>query len=139
MATNRIYTRVISKPFPSAKELLSLDDTLIGDWLNHLPSYFAQHSFIPPKYSFSHAVMMWRYRNLRIIMYRPFVIRRALYARNGRPDESIESFQAYERCLEEAKCSISAIRDYWARNEHTRVAAWYALYVKLTQPLNYQH
>ncbi|KAH6682919.1 fungal-specific transcription factor domain-containing protein [Halenospora varia] len=127
MATNRIYARVISKPFPSAKELLQLDDTLIGDWLSNLPLYFTEHAFIPPKYSLAHAVMMWRYRNLRIIMYRPFVIRKALYARNGR-DESAESFQAYERCLDEARNSIAAIRDYWSSNEHTRVAAWYALY-----------
>jgi hypothetical protein len=127
MATNRIYTRVISKPFPTAKELLALDDTIISEWLSNLSPYFNQHAFIPPKYSFSHAVMMWRYRNLRIIMYRPFVIRKALYARDGRSDESLEGLQAYERCLEEAKSTITAISEYWTMNEHTRVAAWYAL------------
>jgi transcriptional regulatory protein GAL4 len=127
MATNRIYTRVISKPFPTAKELLHLDDTLIGEWLSNIPLYFTEQAFVPQKYSFAHAVMMWRYRNLRIIMYRPFVIRKALYARNGRSDESVESYQAYERCLDEARNTIAAIRDYWAAHEHTRVAAWYAL------------
>jgi transcriptional regulatory protein GAL4 len=127
MATNRIYTRVISKPFPTAKELLHLDDTLIGDWLSNIPLYFTEQAFVPQKYSFAHAVMTWRYRNLRIIMYRPFVIRKALYARNGRYDESVESYQAYERCLDEARNTIAAIRDYWAAHEHTRVAAWYAL------------
>jgi hypothetical protein len=127
MATYRIYTRVISKPFPTAKELLHLDDTLIGEWLSNIPLYFTEQAFTPPRYSFGHAVMMWRYRNLRIIMYRPFVIRKALYARNGRSDESLESYQAYERCLDEARNTIAAIRDYWAAHEHTRVAAWYAL------------
>lgn len=127
MATNRIYARVISKPFPTAKELLHLDDTLIGNWLGNLSLYFTEHAFIPPKYSFAHAVMMWRYRNLRIIMYRPFVIRKALYARNGRTDESPESFQAWERCLDEARCTIASIREFWEGGERNRLTAWYAL------------
>ena len=105
-----------------------MDNTIIGDWLSSLPHFFAEHSFIPPKYSLAHAVMMWRYRNLRIIMYRPFVIRKAIYARDGRLEESSESEQAYERCLHEAKCSITSISDFCAANELTRVAAWYSLY-----------
>ncbi|CZR66656.1 uncharacterized protein PAC_16557 [Phialocephala subalpina] len=125
--TNRIYTRVISKPLSTAKELLDLDDTLIGDWLYKLPPYFNEQSSIPPKYGFAHAVMRWRYRNLRIIMYRPFVIRKALY-RASQQDDSIESSKTYERCLEEARSSIVAISEFWKTNEHTRVAAWYALY-----------
>ncbi|TVY88081.1 Regulatory protein, partial [Lachnellula willkommii] len=127
-ATNRIYARVISKPFPTAKELLYLDDTYMGEWLANIPPYFAPLVSVPPKYNFAHAVRMWRYRNLRIIIYRPFVIRKALYARNGRSDESMESHQAYERCLDEARNTIAGIRDYWAANEHTKFAAWYALY-----------
>ncbi|KUJ10575.1 uncharacterized protein LY89DRAFT_700957 [Mollisia scopiformis] len=120
--TNQIYTRVISKPLSTAKELLDLDDTLIGDWLSKLPSHFKEQSSVSPKYAFAHAVMSWRYRNLRIIMYRPFVIRKALY-RNGQKDDSAESNKAYERCLDEAKSSIHAISQFWKVNEHTRVAA----------------
>jgi transcriptional regulatory protein GAL4 len=127
MATKSIYTRVISKPFPTAKELLHLDDSLIVDWLSKLPLFFAEQAFIPTKYSFAHAVNMWRYRNFRIIMYRPFVIRKAVYARSGRIDQSPESYQAYERCLEEARSTITSIQDYWNSNDHNRLAAWYAL------------
>ena len=127
MATNQIYARIISKPLPSAKELLHMDDTSMGEWLAKIPPYFAQQASVPPKYTFAHAVMMWRYRNLRIIIYRPFVIRKALYARNGRSDESLESLQAYERCLDEARNTIAGIRDYWATNKNTKIAAWYAL------------
>jgi len=127
MATNRIYARVISKPFPSAQELLTLDDKFIGKWLSNLPPYFSQYAFVAPKFSLAHAVMMWRYRNLRIIMYRPFVIRIALHARDGRNAVSLDDYQAYERCLDEAKNTIVAISEYWTSNEHTRVAAWYAL------------
>lgn len=124
MATNQIYTRVISKPLSSAKNLLKLDDSLIGGWLSSIPLYFAEHTSVPSKYAFAHAVMGWRYRNLRIIMYRPFVIRKALYPTQH---ESMEEIEAYGRCLEEAKRSILAINDFWKLHEHTRVAAWYAL------------
>jgi transcriptional regulatory protein GAL4 len=127
MATKEVYARVISKPFPTAKELLRLDDTLIGEWHMKLPVFFNEQAFIPPKYSFARAVNMWRYRNFRIIMYRPFVIRRALNARNGKANQSLESDQAYERCLEEAMCTIASIRNYWSSNEHNRLAGWYAL------------
>jgi transcriptional regulatory protein GAL4 len=127
VATKDVYTRVISKPFPTSSELLHLDESSIGDWQLKLPIFWAEQAFIPPKYSFAHAVMMWRYRNFRIIMYRPFVIRKALHARNGKVDQSLENQQAYERCLEEARCTIATIRDYWDSNEHNRLAGWYAL------------
>lgn len=74
--------------------------------------------------------MMWRYRNFKIIMYRPFVIRRMLYAKEGHPDTSVDGQLAYDICLHEAKTTIASIWEYWNEREHTRLAAWYALYVK---------
>lgn len=71
--------------------------------------------------------MQWRYRNLRIIMYRPFVIRTALNARDGRDEDSAASMEAYDRCLEDARITINLISQYWSKYEHNRLAAWYAL------------
>lgn len=68
--------------------------------------------------------MSWRLRNLRIIMYRPFVIRRALMRR---VDFDSAVTTAYERCLADAKSTIEKISEFWARHEHNRLAAWYAL------------
>ena len=126
-ATHRIYSRVISKPFPAAEELLELDASMIQPWLASLPPYFSEHSTVPPTYAFAHAVMQWRYRNLRIIMYRPFVIRTALNARDGRDEDSAASMEAYDRCLEDARITINLISQYWSKYEHNRLAAWYAL------------
>ncbi|KAL6835481.1 fungal-specific transcription factor domain-containing protein [Trichoderma camerunense] len=129
IATNPIYLRIISKPLPSARELLQLEAQCIGSWAEKTPSYFSETAAIPPNSVFSHSVMQWRWRNFRMIMYRPFVIRRALLARSGRRDNSSpESLQAYERCLEDAKQSILSISAFWAANEHNRLFAWYALY-----------
>lgn len=127
LATKDIYTRVISKPFPSPKELIRLDDQLIGGWYASLPSYFQEYASIPPKFDLAHLVMMLRYRNLRLIMYRPFVIRQALNAREGKLNKLTEEALAYDRCLLEAKCSIATIREFWSRTEHNKMNAWYTL------------
>ncbi|KAL2876968.1 hypothetical protein SGCOL_007799 [Colletotrichum sp. CLE4] len=127
IATTPVYTRVISKPLPSPDEMLRLDHDLLEPWLASVSSYFSSTSRVPPKYALAHAVMNWRYRNLRIIMYRPFVIRRALQARDRRPDDSPDNVRAFEKCLAEAKATITSISDFWQRNEHNRLGAWYAL------------
>lgn len=80
-ATTHIYTRVISRPFPSADEMLKLDEELLQPWRRAIPPAFADDAVVPARYVLAHAIMRWRYRNLRIIMYRPFVIRKALRER----------------------------------------------------------
>lgn len=128
LATNYIYTRVIGKPLPSAEELVELDKERIEPWLKEIPACFTESATVPPKYTFAHVGLSWRYRNFRIIMYRPFVIRKAFRARDGRPDEdSPASLHAYNSCLADAKYTITSISTYWSTNEHTRMAAWYAL------------
>lgn len=128
IATNPIYIRIISKPLPSAKELLQLEARCLEPWAKTTPKYFSEAASVPAKYAFAHCVIQWRWRNFRMIMYRPFVIRRALLARNGRKDNlNPESLQAYDRCLYDAKQTIISISDFWASCDHIRLFAWYAL------------
>lgn len=127
LATNDIYTKVISVNFPSASELLQLDEQRIEAWR------FLWHNdqqTVPPKYRLSRSIMEWRFRNFRIIMYRPFVIRNVLQQRAGKPTVNSESPTgiAITRCLHEAYQTITSIRSFWDSNEHNRMAAWYALY-----------
>ncbi|XXH00994.1 hypothetical protein Hte_007345 [Hypoxylon texense] len=129
IATITIYNRVISKPFPTAEELLRLDAEHLAPWIRSIPSYFSETAVVPLKFKLSHSVMQWRFRNFRIIMYRPFVIRQALHTRDGRQeDSSPANLEAYETCLDEAKHTITSIAAYWEGNEHSRLASWYALY-----------
>ncbi|KAG9255844.1 uncharacterized protein F5Z01DRAFT_672492 [Emericellopsis atlantica] len=129
MATAECYDRVISKPLPSAAELLRLEQDTIEPWRAAVPPYFAEDivddTTLPPRYALAHAVMAWRLRNLRVIMYRPFVIRRALRRRD---EADTASARAYERCLADAESTIAMIAHFWDTRAHDRLAAWYGLY-----------
>ncbi|EKG16843.1 hypothetical protein MPH_05946 [Macrophomina phaseolina MS6] len=129
LATNQIYSRVILAPAPSAGELLRLDELHIGGWASSTPAWYQEDAEVPEKFRLSHRIMWGRVRNFRIIMYRPYVIRRALLARSKVPrKESPEVEVAYERCLLEAKLTISMVSKFWCESAPTRVGAWYMLY-----------
>ncbi|KAI0424535.1 fungal-specific transcription factor domain-containing protein [Xylaria sp. FL1042] len=127
-ATTPIYCRVISKPPPSANELLSMESRLIEPWIRSLPGYFAEGTTTPLRYRHAHLVMKWRLRNFRIIMYRPFVIRKAFNTRDHRYDESPDDFRAYDICLNQARETITIISNYVDETKCNRLEAWYALY-----------
>ena len=71
LLTHNLYNRIISKPFPSAKELLAWDDLNIGKWVNLVPDYYKDDAVIPEQHALAHAIMIWRYKGLRMIIYRP--------------------------------------------------------------------
>ncbi|KAK2594307.1 hypothetical protein QQS21_008013 [Conoideocrella luteorostrata] len=125
IATHGCYEKVISKSFPTAEEMIRLESTLIEPWRASVPACFAEGTTVPRRYALPQAIMAWRLRNLRIIMYRPFVIRRAL---RRRPDADEASTLAYEKCLADAKHTIETIEAFWEEHEHNRLAAWYELY-----------
>ena len=125
----KIYNRLITSPTPSVEELVSLDEDAIGKWLQDLPPYCADDDFLVFNFNFplAHAIGRWRYRNLRILMYRPFVIQwaenpAAAEARYN-PSEQV----ARDRCFTAAKESIESIDVYWRQHSHNRLTAWYVL------------
>jgi transcriptional regulatory protein GAL4 len=126
LMSSDIYAKVISLPFPSPQELLQLDDERISTWHS---IWAVEASEVEPRYVLSRSVMDWRYRNLRIIMFRPFVIRKVLQAR-ARPDQQLDpsTDAAIGRCLAEAKASIISIDNYWNTGRRNCMASWYALY-----------
>ncbi|EXJ54663.1 hypothetical protein A1O7_10004 [Cladophialophora yegresii CBS 114405] len=141
--TIRIYNRLISNPIPCAAELIALDDEFIDGWLKSLPPYFRDDNLpLPHEYLLGHAISRWRFRIMRIIMYRPFLIRWAqdrLDATVTSPmspsqAQSAESI-ATKRCLKAAEECISVIFDFWSSATHTRLAAWYVLYFLLQAAL----
>lgn len=92
--------------------------------------WYSENAQMPAKFKFSHRNMFWRFRNFKIIMYRPFVIRNALRATQGTKTEpkSESEDEAINRCLQEAKSTIMSVRDYWSTGPCNRLAGWYALY-----------
>ena len=128
LMTNEIYAKVISLPFPSPQELLQMDDERISAWHS---IWAVEASEVEPRYALSRSVMELRFRNLRVIMFRPFVIRKALQARMRQQvvqqlDPATDT--AVSRCLAEAKASIVSIETLWNTRPRNCMASWYALY-----------
>ncbi|KAJ5122030.1 hypothetical protein N7448_003160 [Penicillium atrosanguineum] len=146
LLTNHIYNRVISKPAPSAKQVLEWDDNYITRWLNMVPWYYKESARVPARHALAHSIMTWRYKHLRMIIYRPFLIQKALMTNRSqpsavlplaegnhpRPVENSESRiyrdTACDRCLKESHETITSIERFWKIEVHTRMACWYALY-----------
>ncbi|OBT66781.1 hypothetical protein VE03_04002 [Pseudogymnoascus sp. 23342-1-I1] len=129
LRTMGIYNRLITGSFPTATELITLDDENIGAWLAEWPRYYSAFPPAGSKYALGVGITQWRYRNLRIVMYRPFLVRWALsslpYDRQA--SSSPESLAVF-RCLDAAKETILSVEEYWASRSHFRLAAWYVLY-----------
>ncbi|KAG0648001.1 Regulatory GAL4 [Hyphodiscus hymeniophilus] len=133
LATCQIYSQIISTPYPTAAELIEHDDNRIAKWLTALPAYFQENAVQSPRYSLCHAILRWRYRNFRLLMYRPFVIRRYISrSTDGVQKDSTTEFQSVEiaiqRCLDSAQESVSLISEFWSNNQRTMMASWYGLY-----------
>ncbi len=147
LLTTSLYNRIISKPFPSAKQVLTWDDLSIGRWLKLVPEYYSEDAMVPERHALSHAVLTWRYKHLRMVIYRPFLIQKALLASRhgfssgctpqnstGKPDtngdlpSSVFTETACESCLKESHETIRHVNKFWLANSHTRMACWYALY-----------
>ncbi|KAK5557104.1 hypothetical protein LTR46_004915 [Exophiala xenobiotica] len=142
LRTIRIYNRLISSPLPSAAELIALDDELVGSWLASLPEHYNDRD-LPHgnEYLLGHSIGRWRFRLLRIIMYRPFLIR---WTQDGLGTDNMSSASppaptpesiATTRCFRAADECISCIFQFWSTGTHTRLAAWYVLYFLLQAAL----
>lgn len=127
LAVVPIYARMATKPYPSAEELIVLDDTILTPWLASVPPCFAESAEIPPKHRLSHSVLQWKYRHFKTLMYRPFVVKGMLQPQQGPSSGLTQSMLAQQRCLDEARASITSIEDFWNNNDRTRLAAWYTL------------
>ncbi|KAK2765123.1 lactose regulatory protein lac9 and GAL4-like protein [Arachnomyces sp. PD_36] len=136
LATCQIYPKIISASLPSAKELIELDDMLIGQWLTSLPAYFQENVLQAPKSTLCHSILRWRYRNFRILMYRPFLVRRLMSRPTDRsgetdvePQDDIQTIEiAIQRCLDAAEESVDLISHFWNHDQQTMLACWYGLY-----------
>jgi transcriptional regulatory protein GAL4 len=133
-ATNPVYHRLISNPPPVAHELLSLQQP-IDDWEASIPPYFQldnpdvhQHdALILARYR-----LTWRAANLRIILFRPIVLRwaaRRWTAQDISDAEDPEEEQCRQLCLQSARETIASISQYMTTNIPSRLGSWYMLSV----------
>ncbi|KAJ8102338.1 fungal-specific transcription factor domain-containing protein [Lipomyces tetrasporus] len=83
--TSGLYNRLISKPGLTAEQSLALT-ARVDTFVNDLPHQFKESTPIDPTFDwfvFCRYRLFWRYRNLRILAYRPFVLQRALTISNA--------------------------------------------------------
>ncbi|KAL2838440.1 fungal-specific transcription factor domain-containing protein [Aspergillus pseudoustus] len=134
LATSHIYSKIISHPLPPAAQLIDMDDQLIGGWLAELPPFFNETAIQPPKFTLCHAILRWRYRNFRILMYRPFLVGQLVSQLERGVDTTTTSDihvgTAIDRCFRVAHEAVELITTFWrAHPEHrTMMACWYSLY-----------
>lgn len=126
LLTNGIYERIISEPLPSAQALLQWDTDYLQRWKSHIPDYYVEEAQVPLEYRLSHAVIHWRYRNLRIIIYRLFVLRRQVH---GQVLENDYEWRASIVCLDECRATIASMEHFWTgKSTYHRMDAWLSLY-----------
>lgn len=134
LATLNIYEQVLAGQL-HAEEMIFLDNEHLKKWLAEVPNWFADGTVQPhPKYRFCHAKLQWRWRNLRILMYRPYLMRRLL-SRNRDPVQagryapsSPAEETAIRLCLDAASQSIGLIAAYWRTETKNVLTCWYSLY-----------
>ncbi|SGZ56682.1 CIC11C00000003915 [Sungouiella intermedia] len=127
LLTNGIYERIISEPLPSAQSLLEWDTQYIQRWKGMIPDYYRENEQVQPEYQLSHAVIHWRYRNLRIIIYRFFVLKRQYELGQSLQDEY--EWRASTVCLEECRATLQNMDRFWkSKTAYNRMDAWWSLY-----------
>lgn len=128
LQTMPIYNRLISNPPPTPEELLTLDSTIVDAWLSQVPHYFHDSCgpMLEERLALPNGINCWRYRNLRIIMFRPLLVKWALQDEN---EETLtwHEQEATNRCLRAARESIASIQNFWKSRPQTRLTAFYVL------------
>lgn len=131
LQTNYISNRLLAEPGLSAEETLALDKGMMA-WEQTIPSYFQLH--YPPSsqlrwYLFARSKIWWRIWNLRIIVYRHILLRRAISERGQIPDQAQQSSQeeCKKNCLDAAHSTVVSIHEYSLQGM-TRLEGWYSTY-----------
>ncbi|KAF1846974.1 uncharacterized protein K460DRAFT_279594 [Cucurbitaria berberidis CBS 394.84] len=131
MCTNHISNRLLAEPGLSAEAALGLNASMDA-WTNTLPLYLQplpQPSCQLRWYLFARSRIWWRFWNLKIIVFRHILLRRAISERGQIPDQATQASQEDCKviCLEAAHSTVISIHQY-SMQGLTRLEGWYATY-----------
>lgn len=144
-----IYNRIISKNSPTAKECLDLNDSLLS-FIESLPLYLnesddvatlnfiqktPQHIYdttteIPQWFNLQRYRLIWRYKNLQIILFRSFIWQRVIGVNDPiilEQSKTKEGKLCRQICLNAASETIKSVENY-TQNELSIISIWYLTY-----------
>lgn len=94
-----------------------------------IPDYFKNETDLSSRFKLAHFVLEWRYRNLKIIMFRTFLLKRVIFAPNTYEKDDEHEMQATELCLKECSDTIASMTKFWSESKkNSRMKVWYTLY-----------
>jgi transcriptional regulatory protein GAL4 len=114
--TNHISNRLLAEPGLSAEATL-LINTSMESWTHTIPLYFQPTYESPCQYRwyiFAKARIWWRFWNLKIIVFRHILLRRAISERGQISDQATQSQQEECKriCIQAAHSTIISICQY---------------------------
>ncbi|KAH3676289.1 hypothetical protein WICMUC_002085 [Wickerhamomyces mucosus] len=141
--STEIYNRLITTPTPTTQECLSMNHKIV-EFINALPKYFSENRFVAEKSStipgqdkipewlaLTKYRLIWRYKNLQIILFRAFIWQRVIGVKNPeilQVSSSPEGKLCRRICLDSAHETILSVSNYISNHEISVISSWYATF-----------
>ncbi|KAK4234591.1 regulatory protein GAL4 [Achaetomium macrosporum] len=130
--TNYISNRLLSPAGVSTDEALAMNQALDA-WSKTLPVYFQLDQELASTqawYVFARSRLWWRFWNLKIILFRQILLKRAVSRTRNVPAATSHKAEAKCRdiCVEAAHSTVLSIQDYLEQAVLTRLAGWYSMF-----------
>ncbi|KAK8078595.1 GAL4-transcription factor [Apiospora saccharicola] len=133
MHSNHISNRLLLSTGVSVEEALIHNNTL-DTWSKTLPPYFQPDRDVPCReewYLFAKPRLWWRLWNLKIILFRQIVLKRAIERHQG-PASTYAPNNQDNLCrdigVDAAHSTVVSIHQYLNNCIHTRLVSWYSVY-----------
>jgi transcriptional regulatory protein GAL4 len=133
--SNHISNRLLTTAGPTPEDALSMNQ-MLDVWCDTLPPYFrltAQDHYTEQWHLFARFKLWWRFWNLKIILFRQLLLRRAI-EHSGQPSARAPNL-VNDKCrdigVDAAHATIISINDFLEQADITRVTSWYSLYATL--------
>jgi transcriptional regulatory protein GAL4 len=129
--SNHISNRLLSSTALSPEDAISMDREL-DSWSERLPSYFRldqETTCADPAFFFARCRLWWRFWNLKIILFRQILLKRAVErSKQGALGFSGEAdIRSRNTAVNAASSTITSIESFSQSGLMTRLVAWYSM------------
>ncbi|KAK3944402.1 lactose regulatory protein lac9 and GAL4-like protein, partial [Diplogelasinospora grovesii] len=131
--SNYISNRLLTPSGIPPEESLSMNRSLDA-WAQTLPRWFqpgqGEHSCHEDWYLFARARLSWRFWNLKIILFRQVVLKRAMRRAGTTPAPAVSEVdnQCRDLAVSAAHLTVVSIHDFLAKATPTRLINWYSMF-----------